>query len=210
MAYFAATITCSAQEVRTIYFSDKKMENEVSADKAKFAQTTTRYADGGVFIEEKDLRKNQIIDSHGHKGNEPIGKWINSYSKDTLHFDFQLEYSSSKCAEAGQGIEYFMDNASTGYTAPKIIGYESIFKLLQSNLRYPAHARRTGTQGSVFVTFTITKTGTVEKVVVNDGVSVDLDKEAVRVIRLLKLAPPANKGEHQEVCITMPIKFKLA
>jgi TonB family protein len=65
-------------------------------------------------------------------------------------------------------------------------------------------------QGTVNLAFTITTEATIQDIIVTQGVDISLDKEAVRVIRALKLSNPALlNGKPQEVCITLPVRFKL-
>lgn len=67
-----------------------------------------------------------------------------------------------------------------------------------------------GLNGSVQLSFIITKEGVVKDIIVTKGVDIALDKEAVRVIRKLKFSAPSMlKGEPVEVCIKMPMSFRM-
>lgn len=56
------------------------------------------------------------------------------------------------------------------------------YSYLESNIRYPALARRQGVGGQVFVEFLIEKDGRISNVRVMKGIGADCDTEAVRVV----------------------------
>ena len=62
----------------------------------------------------------------------------------------------------------------------------------------------------VFLKFTITSAGLIENIAILKGAHITLDKEAVRIIKLLKfVTPPSLKGKNQSVCVMMPIMFMI-
>jgi len=89
-------------------------------------------------------------------------------------------------------------------------GLEAMSKFVGKNLKYPAVARRMGTEGSVFVSFVIDKEGKISDVQVLKGISTECDKEAVRVVSLM---PPWKPGKQNGRAVksrfVLPIKFKL-
>jgi TonB family protein len=164
----------------------------------------------------KDLKNDEIISNQTYRGEEPFGIWKyrRSNRTDELDYSFDLKYTGNTCKESISGIDprdYFQDNDSLQYVAPKISnGEKSIFQFISQQTIYPPGARENGTQGTVYLTFKITKEGNIENIVVLRGVDILLDKEAVRVLRQLKLSsPPTFNGEVKEVCATLPITFKL-
>lgn len=202
---------CYAQTVKTYYYSDRAMVKEVSEEKSKYAEIITTYADGTTLIEKKDTKKN--ITLAAYKGNEPVGKWTTEIGNGTeiRDYDFTVEYKKEKCPDHAVVKSHFEDDVNAGYKAPIIENNIPFFKHLQKNLRYPARARRLGIQGKVWLTFTVTRENKIENIVVNDGVDIELDKEAVRVIRKIKIISPASRnGEPMDLCVTLPISFKLA
>mgnify|MGYP002152215158 CR=1 FL=1 len=89
-------------------------------------------------------------------------------------------------------------------------GEEGRIAFLQQNLRYPLEARDAGDQGTVFVQFVITKEGRIANVKVLRGVSEAIDKEAVRVVKMMPRWTPAYKdGEPVNLQFNMPIRFVL-
>ncbi|MBO7610191.1 MAG: energy transducer TonB [Muribaculaceae bacterium] len=85
-----------------------------------------------------------------------------------------------------------------------------LMKFLSDNIVYPAEAVKNKIQGKVVVQIYIDKTGKVGEVKVVRGVHEDLDREAVRVCKLLPDFTPAKQnGEAYGTWYTLPIIFKL-
>ena len=105
----------------------------------------------------------------------------------------------------------FIDDNILNYKAPR--KNEKLFNLheyLDMNIVYPYLARKGGIEGEVFLKFKISKEGEVTDVHVLKGTHVLLDKEAVRVLQLIKFDnPPSIGGIPQEMCLTLPFKFVL-
>jgi protein TonB len=125
-----------------------------------------------------------------------------------------LVYSSDTCNEKSflAGYELFKNNDSILYKAPVIAtGEETLNHFLAYRIRYPSFAMNKGITGKVYLKFSISAEGLVENICVTKGVHVVLDKEAVRVIRLLKFSsPPKVNGKSKGVCVSLPVNFRLA
>lgn len=213
LLFFLISIVFVAGQATT-YYKDSQLDEETIESKAKFSKTITSLPDGREMTKIVDIKNNRTImeeDNHG----EPFGVWSNKTGSGfvQLNYDFQLVYNKGGCPSSLmiQGISGpFMNNDSIGYEAPKLKNGDGFIKYVVSNLRYPAFARRRGVEGKVIVTFTITEAGLIENVEVLKGVHVSLDKEAVRIIRELELgSPPKVNGEVKNVCVSLPITFKL-
>ena len=89
-------------------------------------------------------------------------------------------------------------------------GEEALSQFLKDHIKYPPKAAKKKIQGRVEVAFWIDKSGKVHDVKVVDSVDKDLDKEAVRVCKLLPDFIPATvNGEPVEVLFKLPIRFKI-
>ncbi len=89
-------------------------------------------------------------------------------------------------------------------------GQVALIKFLCENIQYPPEAQKNKIQGKVIVQFLVTKTGKVSEVRVVRSVDPDLDKEAVRVCKLLPNFTPGRKnGQPVNVWYTLPITFTL-
>lgn len=110
--------------------------------------------------------------------------------------------------ERADGVVY----ASSAYM-PKFLGGEyAMMRFINNNIRYPQTAADSHIEGKVIVQFVVEKDGSIGEVKVARGVHEDLDKEAVRVIKMLpKFYEPGRNaiGEPVRVWYTMPINFTL-
>jgi TonB family protein len=90
-------------------------------------------------------------------------------------------------------------------------GDGELIKFLVQNVQYPQYERDRDIQGKVLVRFVVTEDGSVKDVTVVRGVSPGLDKEAVRVLRMLpRFKPGMQQGKPVSVYYNIPIVFKLS
>ncbi|MBR5929856.1 MAG: energy transducer TonB [Prevotella sp.] len=89
-------------------------------------------------------------------------------------------------------------------------GMTEFMKWLTKNLKYPESARRQNMQGMVVVSFIVNTDGSTSEIRVVRPRHPDLDREAVRVVRMMPKWKPGE--DHGKVCRTMisiPIVFKI-
>lgn len=89
-------------------------------------------------------------------------------------------------------------------------GVAAQVEYFKKNLRYPAEAKKAGTQGRVVVQFFVNKDGSISNVKVLRGVDPALDAEAIRLVNSMpKWKPGMQKGKAVTVKYTVPVLFKL-
>lgn len=89
-------------------------------------------------------------------------------------------------------------------------GEAGIKAFLSKTIRYPMTAVEEGVQGRVVVNVLVGTDGNVRDVFLVKRVHPSLDKEAVRVVKLMKGFKPALKdGSPVEAWLTVPIPFRL-
>ncbi|NJM25574.1 MAG: energy transducer TonB [Bacteroidia bacterium] len=88
-------------------------------------------------------------------------------------------------------------------------GMQGFYKSLKKNLKYPAAARHKGTDGKVFVEFTVTRHGTLDNFKVIKGIGDGCDDEAIRVIKLTKWKAGKQRGVPVNVRLVQTIYFSL-
>lgn len=89
-------------------------------------------------------------------------------------------------------------------------GMMEFMKWLTKNLQYPAYARQQKIQGTVSASFIINKDGSVADVKILKSVEVSLDREALRVLKMMPAWKPGK--DHGQPCRTLvriPIVFKI-
>ncbi len=89
-------------------------------------------------------------------------------------------------------------------------GDNALRDYIGKHITYPPDAKAKGTQGRVIVRFCVTEKGGVDKVSIIQGVSPDLDEEAMRVVKTLPAFKPGKqKGVDVPVWYNLPIAFAL-
>jgi len=89
-------------------------------------------------------------------------------------------------------------------------GMQAFYEFVQKKLKYPAQARRMGTEGKVFVQFVINKDGSISDVVAIKGIGAGCDEEAVRIIQSSpQWTPGKQRGKPVKQRMVLPITFKL-
>ncbi|MBN1180901.1 MAG: TonB family protein [Bacteroidales bacterium] len=89
-------------------------------------------------------------------------------------------------------------------------GEDSLISFIERNLKYPPKAVEDRIEGRVLVEFIVNYKGEITKVKVTEGVRKDLNKEAIRVTKMMPNWIPGTKyGYNASVTVELPILFKL-
>lgn len=89
-------------------------------------------------------------------------------------------------------------------------GEEAMIKFIQQHVEYPELSREMGEQGTVYVQFVVHSDGSIQNVRVLKGVSKRLDREAMRVVKMMPdWSPGMQDGEPIRVRYQIPIKFSI-
>lgn len=89
-------------------------------------------------------------------------------------------------------------------------GYYALAEYLRANMQYPKMARKMGIEGTVHVSFLVSKTGAISEVKVLRGIMAECDKEAIRVVEKMPSWKPGKQNGHPvHVRLVMPLKFRL-
>ncbi|NVK66560.1 MAG: energy transducer TonB [Flavobacteriales bacterium] len=87
---------------------------------------------------------------------------------------------------------------------------KNMIKFIQENLHYPEVDRENEIQGRVYVAFVVEKDGSLTNIEVIRGISQTMDREAVRIIRLMpKWIPAQSNGKIVRSRARLPITFTL-
>lgn len=89
-------------------------------------------------------------------------------------------------------------------------GMVEFMKWLTKNLKYPVMAQNRKIQGKVVVSFIINKDGSIANVKLEQGIDPSLDREALRVVRMMpKWKPGVEMGKPCRTMFAIPIVFRL-
>jgi TonB family protein len=83
-------------------------------------------------------------------------------------------------------------------TMPELPGGEhDMLMFITRNIRYPTAAMRAGKQGVVLLSFTAKADGVIEDIKVLNSLGKDLDRESIRVVKLMPKWKPALSNAFQ-------------
>jgi len=89
-------------------------------------------------------------------------------------------------------------------------GPQALMKYIKLNVQYPPTSIEMNEQGKVYLSFVVEPDGSITNVVVERGVSPDLDREAKRVVRSMpKWKPGEAKAKKLRTRCRLPINFQL-
>lgn len=89
-------------------------------------------------------------------------------------------------------------------------GMGELGKFLGKKLKYPSTATEMGIEGTVVLTFVVSKTGAISNIKVIRGIGGGCDEEAIRVVKLMPSWKAGRQnGNAVPVQFTLPIKFSI-
>lgn len=89
-------------------------------------------------------------------------------------------------------------------------GIDELLQFINDNMKYPTKAQTEGIQGRVTVQFIVDENGCIIEPNIVRSVEPSLDKEALRIIKMLPQWKPGTlKGKAVKVKYTVPVVFKL-
>lgn len=89
-------------------------------------------------------------------------------------------------------------------------GWSAYMQWLTKNLKYPVSAQHAKIQGTVVVSFIINKDGTVSDLKLSKSADPVLDREALRVMRMMpKWKPGVDRNKVCRTMIAVPVVFQL-
>ena len=151
-----------------------------------------------LIIERKTI-ENQLISEQKDKQNKELEILkIKNAIDDGVILDDEEEFVEEEVIE-------FPD-----VEAEFIGGPQALMKYIQSNIQYPPTSIEMNEQGKVYLSFVVEPDGSISNVVVERGVSPDLDKEAKRVVRSMpNWKPGESKAKKSRTRCRLPINFQL-
>jgi TonB family protein len=207
-------------QTTTTYYKDLEsiLSPEVPKEQAKYSRSVTNNNDGTKTFEVFDIIKNERISSKTYLYGEPYGIWKlkNASNLVELDYNFKLLYINKKeelCADSTfkkQIGNYLKDNESQGYKAPKMENNGNLFQEITDKFIYPENLSEFSISGKTYVQFEINESGEVQNIYIRGKNNlIELDKEAVRVVRNIRFAEPAMfNGKPINICLTLPFGFQ--
>ncbi|MCL2073118.1 MAG: energy transducer TonB [Marinilabiliaceae bacterium] len=86
-----------------------------------------------------------------------------------------------------------------------------IEKFIFKNAIYPFQAWQNCIEGVVNVSFVVTKEGTLQNVIIENGTDPQLDEEAIRIVKMMTKWKPAIKNKEKvDSRVTIPVSFMMS
>ena len=152
----------------------------------------------------------------------PNGGENRTYVRKNFYPDGVLQYEESMNENGEQATAYYKPNGKKEknpkerfdlfLSMPEFPGGQAaLINFLSENVKYPAIALENGIQGRVLVQFVVDKDGSISNVAVaRTGGDPSLDKEAVRVIKMMpRWIPGMQRGKPVRVKYKVPVTFRL-
>ena len=150
----------------------------------------------------------------------PPSQELNLVEEDVEIAPEVLEPVASK-EEAKEDVKEDLPEAVDMYDAPvdfRVVedlpqfpgGAVEFMKWLTKNLKYPPSAQQRKVQGRVVAQFIVNKDGSISDLVLVEKVSPELDREAMRVLRMMpKWTPGVMDAKPCRTKVCIPVVFKL-
>lgn len=138
------------------------------------------------------------------------GKAVNTEMK--LPFNFSLGAKEAPLKTVDQMPLFPGVNPTEGTAAArKATSDKKMLEYIYSNLKYPKAAKEAGAEGTVLMSFTVTKEGMMDDLKVVKAPAPALGKAAYVALNSLEgtWTPGMNKGKAVDTELTIPIKFRL-
>ncbi len=144
---------------------------------------------------------------------KPYDKPINSIDVKTIESINVLKDKSATDVYSKKGVVLITTKKvyNTVDTPPQFVGgNKALYSFIAKNIVYPLKAAENGISGKVITQFVVEEDGEMSDVQVVRGVHPDLDKEAIRVVKIMpKWVPGKQKEKNVRVKYTLPIVFAL-
>ena len=88
-------------------------------------------------------------------------------------------------------------------------GGVALKKFVKQTLRYPKEALLHRIEGRIYLKYEVNETGKVHSISVVNGLGYGCDKEAIRIVGLLKYPQVKNRGVKVNTKFKLTIRFKL-
>ena len=89
-------------------------------------------------------------------------------------------------------------------------GEDKMQEFIKKNVKYPDMSVQMGDQGKIYVRFVVEKDGSITNVSIARGVTPELDKEAMRVVKMMpNWSPGKQRARPVRTNVVIPIVFKL-
>lgn len=230
MSLFLAIVLClsgGAQELKISYYKDALgLKGVGSEKKAVFKKVVRESTDGMSTTEFVRTSDSVVVSRMQYNNGVPVGHWIRCDIDGNMLIE--IDYDEVMCkqltylAQDGKMEDIVKDikvdsseKKSEVFTIveemPEFSGGQmEMYNYLAKNIIYPKYAKDNGIQGTVYMSFIILESGSIDEVCVMRSASPLLDLEAIRVVKNMpQWKPGVQRGKPVKVSFLLPLKFAL-
>jgi protein TonB len=126
-----------------------------------------------------------------------------------------IEWENQKTEEITQTLKADAETEAELDTEAEVMpqfpgGNVELIRFIYNHIQYPSVALKQRIQGRVWCSFIVDPDGTISNVVLEQGVYIFLDEEAVRVLQTMPpWIPGKTQGKNVRVKVFLPIVFKI-
>jgi protein TonB len=149
----------------------------------------------------------QDIDyKNGKKNGQLLTYWDNGNPK-RIDFYEDDELIEGKCLNVdGIEVPHYEYKKMPEFSG----GINGLMQYLAEKIKYPNKAQKNGVEGRVLVFFTVNENGAISDIRIEEGVSDEIDKEVIRLVKKMpKWDPGVEDGDPVKVALSLPVIFKL-
>lgn len=194
------TTTGFAQNGKSLsWYENGQLKSEVNFINGKRNGKVLNYYDNGQL-------KSDLTYKGDKKEGELVTYWKNGKLKRKDIYNNGV-FENGNCFDSlGNEIKHFAYEIMPQYKG----GESKLLRDIANNVEYPTNSRNAGVEGQVIVRFAVNSDGKISSVDIMKGVNFELDQEAIRVVRKLKMFKPGYEdGEPVPVFYMVPINFGL-
>ncbi len=199
-----------AKDGRWLFYYDRSNAVEAEIDYTRGAMTRCRRytAEDGKLLQEQYYTSSRLDSSiaYAYYADGPVKRTILTISgvDSPIVQCYGLSGADTPCVAVTDTL--LSPTASEKMPAAPY----DITAYLSEHLHYPESAIKTHIQGNVIVRFVVNEDGSITDVQIEDGLSPELDAEAVKVVSAMpKWTPGMRDGKIVRAVVTLPVTFAL-
>jgi len=132
------------------------------------------------------------------------------YMEGQLMISSTIESADYSLFEKDQKAVRFINESAVQVTAESLGGEEGLMSFIQANFKSPEASKTPSQQGIIHTSFVVNIDGSIQNVKITKGLSLELDTEALEVIKKMPPWVPAfNDGLPVSVRFDLPIRYTL-
>ena len=189
--------------IERVYFINGQIKSEIEFV-LNSEEKKERDGKSSFWYESGEL-KNEIFFKNGKKEGLLLSFWKDGTIKRKDVYKNNKLKKGSCFNEKGEKIKYYKFEIMPEFPG----GKRELTSFIKKNLRYPSISNQYKIGGKVILEFKVDKLGFIQNIIVKTGVNVEIDNEAIRIIKAMpRWKPGLQDGNPVSVKYRLPILFQ--